>query len=65
MGYGFAWLPEEQIRDELRSGILRPLGGTREVSLYLILANPDFAGPGVRRLVEIIREAIEAESLCL
>ncbi len=67
MGYGFAWLPEEQIRDELKAGMLRPLplreGGTREVSLYLILANPDFAGPGVRRLAEIIREAIEAESI--
>jgi DNA-binding transcriptional LysR family regulator len=60
MGYGFAWLPEEHIREELHTGILRPLslreGGTREVSLYLILANPDFAGPGVRRLAEIIRE---------
>jgi DNA-binding transcriptional LysR family regulator len=67
MGYGFAWLPEEHIREELRIGTLRPLplreGGTREVSLYLILANPDFAGPGVRRLAEIIRESVRAESM--
>lgn len=60
-GYGFAWLPEEHIREQLRTGLLRPLplreGGTREAPLYLILANPDFAGPGVRRLVEIIRES--------
>jgi DNA-binding transcriptional LysR family regulator len=65
MGYGFAWLPEEHICDELRTGMLRPLplreGGTREVSLYLILANPDFAGPGVRRLAEIIKESVESE----
>jgi DNA-binding transcriptional LysR family regulator len=65
MGYGFAWLPEEQISEELRAGTLRPLplreGGTREVSLYLILANPDFAGPGVRRLAEIIRESVKPE----
>ena len=49
MGYGFAWLPEEHIREELHTGILQPLplreGGTREILLYLILANPDFAGP--------------------
>ncbi len=62
MGYGFAWLPEEHIRDELQSGQLRPLplreGGVREVPLYLILANPDLAGPGVKRLAEIIRESV-------
>lgn len=67
MGYGFAWLPEEQIREELRTGTLRPLplreGGTRKVSLYLILANPDFADPGVRRLAEIIRESVESKSI--
>ncbi|SCX83226.1 DNA-binding transcriptional regulator, LysR family [Nitrosospira sp. Nsp13] len=65
MGYGFAWLPEEHIREELRTGMLRPLplreGGTREVPLYLVLANPDFAGPGARRLVEIIRKSVEEE----
>lgn len=61
-GYGFAWLPEEHIREQLRTGLLKPLplreGGTREAPLYLILANPDFAGPGVRRLAEIIRESV-------
>jgi DNA-binding transcriptional LysR family regulator len=61
MGYGFAWLPEEQISEELSSGILKPLplreGSVREVVLYLILANPDFAGPGVRRLAAIVRES--------
>jgi DNA-binding transcriptional LysR family regulator len=65
MGYGFAWLPEEHICDELRTGMLRPLplreGGMREVSLYLILVNPDFAGPGVRRLAEIIKESVGSE----
>ena len=65
MGYGFAWLPEDHIREELRTGMLRPLplreGGTREVPLYLVLANPDFAGPGVRRLTEIIRKSVEEE----
>jgi DNA-binding transcriptional LysR family regulator len=67
MGYGFAWLPEEHIMEELRTGILRPLplreGGTREVPLYLVLANPDFAGPGVRRLAEIIKESVKSKSV--
>ncbi len=60
MGYGFAWLPEEHIREELRAGVLKPLplkqGHIREIPLYLILANPDFAGSGVRCLANILRE---------
>ena len=66
MGYGFAWLPEEQIREELESGILRPLrlreGGVRELPLYLIIANPDFAGPGVKRLADIIQEQVSSQA---
>lgn len=62
LGYGFAWLPESHIRQQLESGILKPLalreGGVIEVPLYLILANPDCAGPGVRRLAEIIRGSV-------
>jgi len=64
MGYGFAWLPREHIRAELASGVLKPLplreGGERVVALYLILADPDFAGPGVRRLAALIREMVGA-----
>lgn len=64
MGFGFAWLPEEHIREELNTGLLKPLplreGGTVEVPLYIILANPDFIGPAVRRLAEIIRESVKA-----
>lgn len=61
LGYGFAWFPEEVIRQELAEGVLKPLpmreGGEFFADLYLILADPDFAGPGVRRLAEIFREA--------
>lgn len=64
-GYGFAWLPREHIRDELASGLLRLLplreGGERSVPLYLVIADPDCAGPGVRRLAEIIRQAVAAD----
>lgn len=62
MGYGFAWLPEERIKNQLSSGILKPLpmreGGVRELPLYLILASPDFAGPGVQHLVKLIRASV-------
>ena len=63
-GYGFAWLPRLQIAEQLESGLLRRLplraGGERSVTLYLVLADPDFAGPGVRRLAQIVRAAVAA-----
>lgn len=64
-GYGFAWFAEDKIRDELRDGSLKPLplrdGGERFTELYLVLADPDSAGPGTRRLAEIIRESVGRE----
>lgn len=61
-GFGFAWFPEEKIRSELREGVLKqlPLRGGRErsVQLYLVFTDPDAAGPGTRRLAEIIRENV-------
>lgn len=62
MGLGFAWYPEDMIRDELASGALKPLplraGSERYADLYLILPDPDYAGPGARRLAEILRKAV-------
>lgn len=62
LGYGFAFLPEVHITQELKSGLLKPLplleGGEREVPLYLVIANPDFAGPGIRRLAEILKKSV-------
>lgn len=61
-GYGFAWLPEDKIRDELAAGMLKPLplrdGGYRTLPLYLIFTDRDAAGPGVLRLADIVREAV-------
>jgi DNA-binding transcriptional LysR family regulator len=61
-GHGFAWLPQDKIRAELADGTLKilPLRGGRERSaqLYLFFADPDAAGPGTRRLAEIIREQV-------
>jgi len=65
MGLGFAWYPEENIREELASGALVPLqlaeGRERYATLYLIYADADTAGPGARRLGEILRARV-AES---
>jgi DNA-binding transcriptional LysR family regulator len=62
MGLGYAWYAEENIRQELEGGTLRRLplveGAERYVTLYLVLADRDAAGPGVRRLVEIIRAQV-------
>ena len=65
MGMGYARLPEDRIRAELHSGSLKPLamreGGAIEAPLYLIHADGDDAGPGVRRLARIIRDDTAAE----
>lgn len=59
-GYGFAWLPEEKIRAELKEGQLEVLplraGRERLIPLYLVIADRDGAGPGTLRLAEIIRD---------
>ena len=61
-GHGFAWYPEEGIREELASGQLKPLplqgAEERYIELYLVLAAPDFAGPGVRRLADLITQGV-------
>ncbi|HEU5295919.1 MAG TPA: LysR family transcriptional regulator [Burkholderiaceae bacterium] len=64
MGLGYAWFPEETIREELHAGQLKPLplaeGSERRGFLYLMYADRDSAGPGVRRLAEILREGARA-----
>jgi DNA-binding transcriptional LysR family regulator len=58
MGLGCAWYAEENIREELQAGPLRRLplieGAERFATLYLVYADRVAAGPGTRRLVEII-----------
>ncbi|MDY6949793.1 MAG: LysR family transcriptional regulator, partial [Pseudomonadota bacterium] len=66
-GHGFAWLPEDKIRNELLTGELKPLSfrdeQRRNQSLYLAFADRAGAGPGAIRLAQIIRE--EVKSACL
>jgi len=65
MGMGFAWYPEDSVREELASGQLKLLplreGAERFATLYLVFADRDAAGPGTRRLAEIIREGVKRE----
>jgi DNA-binding transcriptional LysR family regulator len=65
-GYGFAWLPEEKIRDELQNEKLKPLplkeGQEIMIPLYLIFADPEYAGPGTQRLAQIVRDVIAENS---
>lgn len=61
-GLGYAWFPEDAIRDELARGALRPLplatGAEKRATLYLVHADPDAAGPGALRLAAIVRDAV-------
>jgi DNA-binding transcriptional LysR family regulator len=63
MGLGFAWFSQETIRNELLSGLLKPLplreGAKRSAELYLVFADRDYAGPGALRLAGIIREHVQ------
>jgi DNA-binding transcriptional LysR family regulator len=58
MGLGYAWYSADGIREELDSGRLKPLplreGAERWATLYLIFADRDVAGPGARRIAELI-----------
>ena len=64
MGLGFAWYAEENIREELAAGVLKGLplteGAERFATLYLVYADRAAAGPGARRLVEIIHAQVAA-----
>ena len=64
LGLGYAWYPEEAVRGELERGALKPLplreGAERHATLYLVFADRDTAGPGARRLAQIIREETKA-----
>jgi DNA-binding transcriptional LysR family regulator len=62
MGLGYAWYAEENIRQELDAGSLARLplteGAERYVTLYLAYADREAAGPGSRRLVEVLRDEV-------
>src|SRR5690606_15495056 len=63
-GMGFAWYPEDKIRDELEHGSLEMLpmreGQERFAEIYLIYTDRDYAGPATRKLGAIIQRRTKA-----
>ena len=61
-GLGYAWYAEDTVRDEVAAGMLKPLnmvdGSERVNQLHLMFADPEGAGPGIRRLAALIRESV-------
>jgi DNA-binding transcriptional LysR family regulator len=55
-GLAYGWLPEHMLVAALRGGTLRELpllaGARRNVSLHIVLAQPDLLGPAARAAVE-------------
>jgi DNA-binding transcriptional LysR family regulator len=55
-GLAYGWLPEHMLVAPLREGTLRELplvaGARRNVSLHIVLAQPDLLGPAARAAVE-------------
>jgi DNA-binding transcriptional LysR family regulator len=62
MGLGYAWYAENTISEEIAAGKLKALplveGSQRVGWVYLMYADFDAMGPGVRRLAELLREAV-------
>ena len=55
-GLAYGWLPEHMLLEPLRAGTMRELslvmGARRNVSLHIVLAQPDLLGPAARAAVE-------------
>ncbi len=64
-GHGFAWYPQARIEDALAEGLLKPLplseGAERHVTLYLVLADSELAGPGVRALAAQFKQILSKD----
>jgi len=62
-GLGFAWYPTLKIEQPLKAGNLKPLpllsGAVREVPIYLILSDGEYAHPGVKRLANLLKTVIQ------
>jgi DNA-binding transcriptional LysR family regulator len=61
-GLGYAWLPDHLVDQPLRAGKVRALplaiGGTRSLSLYLVVVRPELAGPATRAAVECFQRHV-------
>lgn len=61
-GIGFGWLAQHKIEAPMAQGLLKPLplrvGQRRKLSLSLIVANPEVAGPATCRLANLFRKVV-------
>lgn len=59
-GHGFSWYPRVKIASQLKSGTLKPLtlaaGNTRNVTLYLVISDPESAGPATLHFAKILQD---------
>ncbi|MEP6883730.1 MAG: LysR family transcriptional regulator [Gammaproteobacteria bacterium] len=62
-GLAYAWLPEHVLADSLRTGTLRRLplatGGSRNVSLNMVMVKPASPGPAVRAALEAFHRHVQ------
>jgi DNA-binding transcriptional LysR family regulator len=62
-GLGFGWLPQHRIRKLLEEGALKPLplrvGQRRKLSLSLVVADPEVAGPATCRMANLFRKVVK------
>jgi DNA-binding transcriptional LysR family regulator len=62
-GLAYAWLPEHMLTELLQGGLLRRLplvsGGTRKVSLHIVLTHPDLLGPATRTAVDAFHRHVK------
>ena len=61
-GLAYAWLPAHLVASDIAAGRLSPLplavGGTRRMSLYVVLVNGETAGPAARKAVELLQRHV-------
>lgn len=61
-GLAYAWLPAHLVATDIAAGRLAPLplavGGTRRMSLYVVLVKGETAGPAARKAVELLQRHV-------
>ncbi|HMA11649.1 MAG TPA: LysR substrate-binding domain-containing protein, partial [Steroidobacteraceae bacterium] len=66
-GLAYAWLPAHLIAGDLAAGRLRALslavGGSRRMSLYVVLVKGETAGPAARKAVELLQRHLPPRSI--
>jgi DNA-binding transcriptional LysR family regulator len=63
-GHGYAWVPLDNVKEELAAGKLKALPmeqGSRSARLMIGFDDPEYPGRDAARLAEIIKERVERE----